>query len=405
LGCGLVGIVAIAACSGPNKTSGFSDTAPDNGSGGSDGGGDEAYLGSSGGPDLGDDGGATIPADAACASQTSKAQLKALDLYVMLDQSGSMKDPAGTSTKWDQVTSALTAFVGQASLAGVGVGIQYFGLAQGAASCPTSCTDDSQCNGGTCVPKLGKCACGSGGGTSSCDAPDYGNAEVEIAPLPGVAPMITASMSAHAPATDTPTLPALQGAINHATAWEQAHSDHVTVVIFATDGEPESNCDDNLADIDAVAAHGAGGTPKILTFVIGVGTSLTNLNGIAQAGGTGQAYLVDTGGNAQQQFLDALNKIRGQALGCVYTIPLPAAGGQIDYGKVNVQYTPGDGSPPITLPKVADKSSCPAGGDAWYYDNDAAPTQIVLCDTSCTKIAGDAKASIDIVTGCATVVR
>src|SRR5262249_46620595 len=135
-----------------------------------------------------------------------------------------------------------------------------------------------------------------------------------------------------------------------------------------------------------------------------VGSSLTNLNGIAQAGGTSQAYLVDTGGNAQQQFLDALNKIRGQALGCVYSIPLPEAG-QIDYGKVNVQYTPGDGSPPVPLPKVSDKGSCPASGDAWYYDNDTAPTQIILCDTSCTKVSGDATAKIDILIGCGTVVR
>jgi hypothetical protein len=375
----IVGVSTIAACSGAKKTSGFSDGVPDDGLAAADAGEDVAFGGgSSGGPDFGD-GAPQMPSpDAACASATSKATLQTLDMYVMLDQSGSMSDKAGGDTKWQQVTSALQAFVSQPQLAGVGVGIQYFGLGPGG------------------LPS---------GGPSSCDAADYRVAEVEIAPLPGVAHAIIASMGAHSPATDTPTMPALQGAIDHATAWQQAHSDHVTVVVFATDGEPQSSCDDNLADIDGVAAAGASSAQKILTFVIGVGTSLSNLDGMAQAGGTGQAYLVDTGANAQQQFLDALNKIRGQALGCVYAIPLPEAGVAIDPGMVNVRYTPGDGSAPVTLPKVSGAGACPPSGDAWYYDDAAAPTKIVLCDTSCKRISGDATATVDIVTGCATVVR
>src|SRR5207245_583501 len=103
------------------------------------------------------------------------------------------------------------------------------------------------------------------------------------------------------------------------------------------------------------------GMPKIETFVIGVGGSLGSLNGIAAAGGTGQAFLVDTNQNVNQQFLDAMNTIRGQALACSYEIPLPEAG-QPDFDKVNVQYTPGAGGPAQVLPRVADKAHCPANG-------------------------------------------
>ena len=76
----------------------------------------------------------------------------------------------------------------------------------------------------------------------------------------------------------------------------------------------------------AIAGAGYGHVPKILTFVIGVGSSLGALNGIAMAGGTNQAFIVDTNANVNQQFLDAMNKIRGAALSCEYIIPTPDAG-------------------------------------------------------------------------------
>jgi hypothetical protein len=396
VGSGLLISACIAACSGSKGGSGFGSS----GSSGDDG--DGGLLGSSGGPGLGGEGGGpVIGLDAACASQSSKGQLQPLDMYIMLDQSGSMKD----NNKWGNVTSALNAFVAQPSMAGVGVGLQYFGVTGGSAGgCQNgkACASDADCSGGACAPILNICICSGGG--DSCNAADYAKPEIEIEPLPGVAQKITASISAHSPSTGTPTSAALQGAVDHAKAWAQAHAGHVTIALLATDGDPEE-CDTNLGNIDAIAAAALAGNPKILTFVIGVGSSLSNLNGIAQAGGTNQAFIVDTGGNAQQQFLDALNKIRGQALGCVYSIPLPTGGGQIDFGTVNVQYTPGDGSPPSILPKVADKGSCPASGDAWYYDNNSAPTQIILCDSSCSKIEADKSGEVNIVFGCGTVVK
>jgi hypothetical protein len=122
------------------------------------------------------------------------------------------------------------------------------------------------------------------------------------------------------------------------------------------------------------------------------------------AGGTMQAFIVDTTMNVNQQFLDALNKIRGTALGCTYTIPLPASGTP-DYGNVNVQYIPNPGAMPVLIPKVADKSQCPSSGDAWYYDNNAAPTHIILCDSTCKSLLASSSGEVDVLLGCATVAR
>lgn len=351
----LVGV--LAAC-GPSK--GFPGQGQQPGGGVDSGGGNGS-------------GGLTIDAPA-CATSIVTAQKVALDLFVMLDQSGSMSDPVSGGTKWTAVTGALQTFLGQPGLDGVSVGIQYFGL-------PAA-----------------------NGVDDSCTASDYAKAEVEIAPLPGVASSIISSMGQHSPTTLTPTSAALQGAIDHATAWEHAHSSEVTAVIFATDGDP-SECNTSLPAIDAIAAAGYAATPKIPTFVIGVGSSLSALNGIAMAGGTTSAFLVDTGGNVNQQFLQAMNDIRHAALGCTYSVPTDPNGGMVDYGSVNIVYQPGNGGPPVTLPYVMTKANCPATGNGWYYDNPQAPTQILLCDSSCSGIELDATGSVNITLGCTTVIQ
>ncbi len=372
-------------------------------------GGDDTKIDASqggGGPDAGP--GEFTPDAAACAGESIKAQQVPLDMFIMMDQSSSMSDPvSGGSDKWTAVTAALATFVDQPGLTDVSVGIQYFGLPAGGATCGVPfCTTDADCGAG-CGPcdlslGLGICTGYSGGGGDSCMASDYAVADVEIAPLPGVATPIKNSLNAHMPTTSTPTSAALQGAIDHAKAWGTAHPSDVAIVVLATDGDP-TECDTNISDIDAIAAAGVSGTPKILTFVIGVGSSLSNLNSIAASGGTTMAFLVDTGADVNMQFLAAMNAIRGAALGCQYGIPVPPDGMMPDFGKLNVQYTPGGGGAAQIFPQVADQASCPASGDAWYYDNPSAPTQIFLCGSTCTKVSADAMGQIDVLLGCQTI--
>ena len=325
----------------------------------------------------------------------------------MLDQSGSMSDSvSGGGTKWAAVTAALKSFVQQPNLNGISVGMQFFGLPPGGGSgtCSVvSCSTNADCGPAACGPcTAGFCsgALGSIGG-DSCTASDYSTASVEIAPLPGVANAIVTAMGGHSPTTGTPTSAALQGAIDHAKSWASSHTSDAVAVILATDGDPEE-CDTSLPDIETIASTAAAGTPKIDTFVIGVGTSTSNLNGIAMAGGTQQAFIVDTGGNVNQQFLAAMNAIRNSA-SCTFQIPLPPGGGTPDYNQVNIVFTPSGGTPK-TIPYVMSKANCPTNGDGWYYDDPNNPTSINLCETTCGSVQADTNGSVDITLGCTTVI-
>jgi hypothetical protein len=360
--------LTIVAC-GSSKGSGgsFGDVGSGSSGGTGSSGGDDATVGfGETGDDAsaifsGDDGGA-LTVSSACSYSTSKGAQQALDVYIMLDQSASMIGP-----KWTGVTAALNAFV-QEPLTGVSVGIQYFAL-----------------------------------NLVDCTASDYATPEVEIAPLPGVASKIMQSLSMHAPISTTPTVAAEQGAVQHATDWAKAHPQDAVIVVLATDGDPDG-CNilpDPLTPVEQAASMGFMGTPKIPTFVIGVGTETANLNAIAQAGGTGNAFIIDTSMPVDTQFLAALNKIRGSALGCNYKIPPPQAGSTTDFTKVNVQFT--SGGKKTVFPQVASKAACPSSGNAWYYDNPKAPTEIVLCTATCGAISVGGE--LDVLTGCETVTR
>ena len=354
-------LTVIAAC-GSSKGSGFGETGTGTGGGGGD---DDAMGFGEPGDDAsaifgGDDGGLAI--STACAYSASKGAQQALDVYIMLDQSASMLGP-----KWTGVTAAINAFVAQ-PLTGVSVGIQYFAL-----------------------------------DLLDCTASDYATPEVEIAPLPGVASKITQSLSMHAPISTTPTVAAEQGAVQHGQDWSKSHPGDVVIVVLATDGDPDT-CNilpDPLTPVEQAAAVGVMGTPKVVTFVIGVGSDTSNLNAIAQAGGTGSAFIVDTSMSVDTQFLAALNKIRGSALGCNYKIPVPEGGASVDFTKVNVQFS--SGGKKVIFPQVADKGHCPSSGNAWYYDDAANPTEIILCTSTCGAISVGGE--VDVLTGCETITR
>jgi len=302
-----------------------------------------------------------------CASDTQTAEPVPLDMYIMMDQSGSMGSTVtGGGSKFNAIKSALNAFFAAPGSSGIGVGLQYFPLG------------------------------------STCSAATYAKPEVAIAPLPGNTPALQKSLNAHKPSGGTPTYPALTGAIQQAQSYALAHPGHVVIAVLATDGDPSACAPTDIPTISKVAAAGlagGGGKPKVLTFVIGVGKSLAKLNAIAAAGGTGSAFLVDTNANVVKQFEDALKKIQGAALGCTYVIPSPKPGQSIDYAKVNVQITTG-GKPPTGLGYADSPAACDPALGGWFYDDPASPKQIKLCPASCNAVQGDGKAQVDILLGC-----
>jgi len=234
----------------------------------------------------------------------------------------------------------------------------------------------------------------------SCEPTDYAKPVVAIAPLPGVGSAITSAIGGTSPNGDTtPTRPALQGAMTYSIDWAANHTDHITIVVLATDGEPTGCMPNSISDVSAVATVGLTSTPSVKTFVIGVGSQLSSLNAIAQAGGTGQATIVSAG-NAAQEFLDALNAIRG-SIGCTYKIPV-GPDGTTDFTKVNVAFTP-DGGTKEDFPQVGSAADC-VGTKAWYYDDPNNPTQIVLCPAACDLVT-NSKGKVDVLLGCPTIVH
>jgi hypothetical protein len=344
-------------------------------------------------------GGPCVQGACACAAESKTANPVPLDLFIMLDESGSMSEAvAGGGTKWSAVTTALKGFINDPTNAGLGVGIQYFPLAPPV--CSPFCASNADCgNYGPCAGFF--CVGCLVAGGDSCVINDYATPAVEIAALNAVqAGKLVTSINMNGPTNNTPTAPALSGAIKHAKAWATAHPSHDVVVVLASDGIP-TECDPtDIPSIAGIAAAGVNGNPSIKTFVIGVGDSVADLNALAVGGGTGSAFFVDTNANVVQQFEAALNAIQQSALGCEYTIPAPQMG-MLDYNKVNVQYTPGNGAPQL-IANVANAAACDPNTGGWYYDNNAAPTKIILCAKTCTPVQADPQGKIDILLGCAT---
>jgi hypothetical protein len=482
--CGIAAAIAlVVACGGTDDRNG---TGPNEDDASASGGG----SGSGGGNIFGaiPDGGFPLDALGGCASSTEHGAELPLDLYFMLDSSGSMDDlvSAGAS-KWSQVVKALSSFVDDTASAGIGVGLQYFPL--NAAGVPASCTADSQCPASTgpcffkacdltmlnevipcasnadCLlspgngqPKvqfsctaigvchndfdtvcpinrvtdcgndannfpLGSCdaittsTCSEG---DSCAAQDYATPALPIALLPGAGAAIKTSLAAHAPNGNTPTSQALQGAIDEAKVFATANPGHSVVAVLATDGIPDECSPDDAAGIAQIAAAGLAGTPSVKTFVIGVFApndttgGAPTVNQIAKAGGTKQAFIINTpapgvdagAADVETQFQAALNAIRDAALPCQYEVPLPDSGVP-DFLAVNVEYTSSAGAS-TGLPYVETQASC-GSGSGWYYDvdpaNGATPSAINVCPGTCSTIQADKNGRVDVIVGCSTVTR
>jgi hypothetical protein len=424
------------------------------------GNGDGAPAGVIGGGPLG---------DAACAAHSQVAQRLPLDLYMMMDSSGSMTELTATGvSKWDAVRSAMTSFLQDPQSAGLGVGLQYFPLLR--ANVPDACSSDAMCNGQgpcniaracnsqtnavacntnadcptgitcelvggcldpggnpiTCLPARPGFVCNNdpadpclpiGGYCANrdiCTAASYATPAVEVAPLPGAAAALLASLNAHTPDGLTPTSGALSGAITHAQALARANPTHRVAVVLATDGLPSECTPVDIPSISAIASTAAAGTPAISTFVIGVFSQAEapqaqpNLDALAAAGGTQRAFVISTNQNVATGFVSALNAIRTTGLSCQYAIPAPPPdGGTLDFLSVNVEFTSGAGQT-VTIGNVPNQAGCSATKGGWYYDVDprtgATPHTISICEPTCTQLRADTAGRVDILLGCQTEV-
>ena len=95
--------------------------------------------------------------------------------------------------------------------------------------------------------------------------------------------------------------------------------------------------------------------------------------------------------------LDNIAKGITDKLGCELGVPSAATA---DPTKVVVQETPSGGTP-NKLTQVTDASKCASNTNAWYYDDNAKPTKIILCPTTCTDLNAKAGSKIEALVGCA----
>lgn len=337
---------AVGACGGDNN----GDT---NGDGGDNDGGGPIISGNG-------DGGNTT--NKQCATATKKAEVVPVDLMIGLDTSFSMD----FDKKWISVQAALKSFSSNKALDGLGLGLQYFPIRK------------------------------------QCAVDAYAQPAVAVADLPGVATSIAASLDGQQMSGGTPMVPMLQGLNTYMKGFATAHPDRKPVIVLATDGIPDDSCltgtTPNTID-NAVAAAKASfaGSPSVSVFVIGVGSELTALNAIGQAGGTGNAILVDTTKDVEKAFLDALTSIRRQAIPCDYAIP--SLGSAPDPAKININYVDAAGQSVFLY--VGTAADCvKAEENGWYFDDPNAPNKVVLCPKTCEKVKSNDNAKIDVVFGC-----
>lgn len=347
------GAAAWVGCAEPatTPTSGSSSSASTSSSSG-DGG-----AGGTGGVNIDVDGGGTGGDGGACVTIEADAHRIPLDIVFLIDRSSSMTGP-----KWEGTKMGLTTFFTDAASAGIGAGLVYFPAQK---------------------PEI-------------CEPVSYSTLDVPIGTLPGNSFALTNSLPFSPLGNNTPTFPALKGALQAATAYQDTHEDHKVVVVIATDGDPTS-CPPVIIDDIAKLALSARNYNGVRTYVIGVaGSTIANLDKIAEAGGTTKAYDIT---QDIAEFSAKMEEIRSEALGCDFGIPMTPDGSQINYNLVNFTYTPkGIGAPKI-VPRADDLADC-NGQSGWYYDSNLSPRKILLCPATCSTVTADDKAKVAVLFGC-----
>lgn len=346
-----------------------------------------------------------VEEDASCGVGTATASLLPVNMLVMFDRSSSMldctdgtdgadgDDPCMTETRWDAATGALNRFFQSPEADGLGVALRFFPHDLPAAGCFGA--DNGACDVNACSQVL----------------VDMGTLTAQAAPADAHEEALVAAVASSAPLRamqgintgGTPISAALEGGLLWAGAYQAAHADQKTVLVFVTDGEP-NGCEEDFAVISqiAAAALASSGVPTYaigLTDVNGGGVNQDDMNQLADAGGTTQAFFVSDGATAATDLLETLNAIRGDAIACDFPLPTATSSGMaIDPQLINVSYTPSGGTE-TELGLVASAAECRTE-QAWYYDDPMDPTRIILCPSACDTVTADTGAAIRILAGC-----
>jgi hypothetical protein len=360
-----------AGAGGQNSSAGGNGSGSGHGTGTGTGGSVTLPSGTGSGSGTSGSGGGTGDT---CAAESSQTSLEPVYLAFAFDVSGSMgkldkpyHDPV---LKWEPVVAATEAFFASEDSRGIQASLTFFPI------------DDED---------------------GRCDAETYATPDVPMTELPSTdfADAITAitPQSEDEWRGGTPTLAVIDGTIAFLEPLVAENPNAHYAIVLVTDGYPNGCDDDTIASVEAAVAAVSDTIP---TYVIGVENPeggpdvTTNLTTIAEAGGTEKYFKISTGDpNAtQKMFQEAILGIREQTISCVVEIPPPPAGKTFDAGKVNVTLKVGG-----TPTQFGYDPTC-TSENAWRYDDEAAPTQIELCESTCGVVQGALEATLDVEFGC-----
>lgn len=188
-------------------------------------------------------------------------------------------------------------------------------------------------------------------------------------------------------------------------------------LVLITDGQETCAGDQKAGFLATTVVNAA--LVGIRTFVIGAPGSEPSRSFLSQIAWNGQTArtptcnhspmppdlgdchfdLTNTGLNLATELNKALDAISREAVSCEYDVPQPTSG-TLDYGRINVVVTSGNGMPQ-TIPQDPGRPCSEA--DGWQYSADR--SRIVLCGPACAKARAEINVSISVQLGCFTLIR
>jgi hypothetical protein len=303
---------------------------------------------------------------------------------------GSHQEPYfSRELKWDPVVAATKAFFEDPASEGISATLTFFPNDQA----PLTGADGA-------LGVIGALLTGSA--VSVCDPGAYTQPDVGRTELPSGA--FASAIDAITPATDadwrlgTPTLAALQGTLDAIAEMKAADPNTSYSIVLVTDGMP-ALCGGAADSVSTVEAAVAAVADEVATYVIGVDNPATtanqnppdtvsDLNAVSRAGGTGDAFLIDTDDpeTTASTLAAVIETIKDKAFECEMAIPEPPEGEVFDPLLVNVAFTGSSGTETIY-----EYDPVCASDLGWHFNDEANPGSIVLCGSACDGILADAE--------------
>lgn len=328
-----------------------------------------------------DRGGNVIEADAACAQTTVGARRRPVNLLVVLDRSGSMRD----NGKWTAAVSALQGLITRLDPA-IAMGLTFF-------------------------PAIG----GAAGSANTYERP-----AVAVGPLRDNRVTLQTALRSASPDGNTPMACALEGT---RVFYERFMGEGSRNVVLITDGMPTDECspmaqacrlippdlaclayNDQLSQsaVRVAVARAAMASPPVHTYVAGTPDASDQfLSDLAFTGGTARTpgcvasrdcHYSLRSGSFEDDLNRALDDIRGRAATCEFEVDADPS--RVDPNRVNVRFTSGGGGEAMVI--VRDVTHA----NGWDY-SDGRRT-IVLYGPACERLERDAESSVEILFGCPT---